>query len=675
MGFFKKFLSLGSRKSKKNKQKDKSGISQAVPRQVDAEGRIVKEDHDVDNDANRLLRSVSARFAVATDTNDLPPPLPQLAITPKASSSQSIHSMSRNNTYIVRVHSRTLHSRTEFPNANPRLSNHDHELDDPRTPGGSHRPLKDILFTPRDESRLHALRRDPSVASLLNMYDDKGRLDANAFSNTPPTPAPVLDAEEGRAQVKRSGSTLRQLLGNPDSQGNATEGDISWAERFLGETNSAASSTSSLPLDTPDDADVSFSHDLSPPEPQGLTTYGSSFHQSHDLSMSAPYPLISSMEVEYSAINETSGAVSIVEPLADTLAIDPKTPQRAAEVFGFLTDRRRSLRVTDGKSSLPVHLLTRATEGHDPSRLAGPSIALPTSIDDSYFQGPSHISHAEVRTATLMKLSSVSATLTNNGHPLLLSADGTEGHELNISPRPSSTMHKGLTRQTTKSTISAPRDKEVCTISHAITTAQASRSKIPRGPRPRCTRSSNPSQTDLPSDLRTYISTPVARDVTTSRSSLGFGTTSALATKPVPHNPALPLSDHVEDSAIHGATATQKVPRTAKSSVKPARRGGEDKENGVEISPKANPQDSKFNSNSTSVIPNPATPPRSRTIFDIRYPKISGQVGDTNVPSPASSSELSPVAKDMMSNLRKQRMRAREAETKRRFGRDIRMAS
>lgn len=67
------------------------------------------------------------------------------------------------------------------------------------------------------------------------MYDDHGCLDSKIFSNSPEL--------GGRAQTKRSGSTLRQLLGNPASQSSrhtrgpsmaeAAEGDISWAERVL----------------------------------------------------------------------------------------------------------------------------------------------------------------------------------------------------------------------------------------------------------------------------------------------------------------------------------------------------------------------------------------------------------------------------------------------------------
>ena len=49
----------------------------------------------------------------------------------------------------------------------------------------------------------------------------------------------VVD-DVGRAQVQRSGSTLRQLLGGSEpahgdhERTSSNEGDISWAERFLG---------------------------------------------------------------------------------------------------------------------------------------------------------------------------------------------------------------------------------------------------------------------------------------------------------------------------------------------------------------------------------------------------------------------------------------------------------
>jgi hypothetical protein len=134
-------------------------------------------------------------------------------------------------TYTVTIRDRKVEALTEFPNANPPLGTPTHTprpLDDQSGQASTLQP-----FTPKDQNRLHALRRDPSVASLLDMYDSKGRLDISAFSNTPP--ATEKESLKGRAQLKRGGSTLRQLLGNPESTNpdGSTQGDISWAEGYL----------------------------------------------------------------------------------------------------------------------------------------------------------------------------------------------------------------------------------------------------------------------------------------------------------------------------------------------------------------------------------------------------------------------------------------------------------
>lgn len=90
-----------------------------------------------------------------------------------------------------------------------------------------------------DDSRVLRLRSDPSVASLLELYDEHGKVSADAFSNDSPARALELP-KEGRTQVRRNGSTLRQLLGASPSiyshdgyESGEGEGDISWAERFL----------------------------------------------------------------------------------------------------------------------------------------------------------------------------------------------------------------------------------------------------------------------------------------------------------------------------------------------------------------------------------------------------------------------------------------------------------
>ncbi|GAW01262.1 hypothetical protein LENED_002846 [Lentinula edodes] len=298
VGFFKRILSLGSKKSSRRKQ------AQAVRSNdwVDEVGAQTNQPQNSDEDneiaVNLLLRSSSARFAVVSETDytRLPPLL------------LSAHPLSR-----------MLAFR-------------------PKTP----QPRRRAQTTGDDSTHLQGLRRDPSVASLLDLYDEHGHLPKEAFSNTPP--------REGRPQKQRAGSTLRELLGEPENghhrydTSSSLEGDISWAERFLGEANSAASSVSSLILQTPDNLNSRFSDSLIIDNAPSDST----FMSDHDLCSTSSFldnPAVSSMEVELSATTESSQIIDspyITENPHNNLDRDPKTPRRASEVFGFLAEKRKS---------------------------------------------------------------------------------------------------------------------------------------------------------------------------------------------------------------------------------------------------------------------------------------------------------------------------------------------
>lgn len=99
-----------------------------------------------------------------------------------------------------------------------------------------------VPFTPHDNNRLSKLRQDPSVVSLLSMYDEKGRLDDKAFSNTPPQVFPTVDQSKATlrlqnddAKRERRESTLRDLMStsNDSKRSGESEGDLSWAERCI----------------------------------------------------------------------------------------------------------------------------------------------------------------------------------------------------------------------------------------------------------------------------------------------------------------------------------------------------------------------------------------------------------------------------------------------------------
>ncbi|KAJ7668323.1 hypothetical protein B0H17DRAFT_1087772 [Mycena rosella] len=331
----KRFFSIGSRKNKSSKRRSQIAYNvPTTPLQPISESGLLPDDSG-EVAANQLLRSSSARYAVVNECDyaslpPLPHPINHVLQTPAsstvslASATTSINSTTRGS-YTVKVHPRKHHTRTEFPHPN-------RDFDD--------EPAQ------RNNSQLLGLRSDPSVASLLDLYDEHGRLPARAFSNSPPSVKGK--GKEGRAQVQRNGSTLRQLLGNPSSSVNsrnaALEGDISWAERFLGETESLASSTSSLGLATPD-TDSHF------PETPLQANPDNSFITEHDVSSTMfENPAISSLEVELSDLAETPPRPLRNSPYA---VQDPKTPQRASQVFGFLTDKRRSRAVEDDERSLP----------------------------------------------------------------------------------------------------------------------------------------------------------------------------------------------------------------------------------------------------------------------------------------------------------------------------------
>lgn len=245
MGLLKRLLSLGSKKNKKERPPIVHNVPvPELPWAAVTTPAANEEEHEAA--VGRLLRSSSARFAESSELNyaTLPPlrksalgntyihkltlriahPINNVIQTP-ASSAISLASttISQRGTYNVTVHKRW---RTEAP-----------PMPKTETPQNSQSTTNKRASLLADDSRVLRLRSDPSVASLLELYDEHGKVAADAFSND--SPARTLEPpKDGRAQVKRNGSTLRQLLGASPSLysrdgDDSGEGDISWAERFL----------------------------------------------------------------------------------------------------------------------------------------------------------------------------------------------------------------------------------------------------------------------------------------------------------------------------------------------------------------------------------------------------------------------------------------------------------
>ncbi|KAL0577914.1 hypothetical protein V5O48_004079 [Marasmius crinis-equi] len=334
MGLFKRILSLGSKKSKKKRPEI---VHSAQVDEVGCPSRPqASTEEDTEVAVNLLLRSSSTRYAVVAemDCTSLPPlphPINNFLSTPSESTtSLESTNITRRGTYSVKVHPREQHT--------PRRKEAAVSQEDMTT-------SQALLREPDgDASQLIRLRRDPSVASLLDLYDEHGQLPAQAFSDSP--------EKRGRAQTKRSGSTLRQLLGHPSrTDVDATEGDISWAERYLGEGSSAASSMSSLALRTPDNFDYTF------PETHNHLSHDNAQHEitlSSDNDLSSHLnPTISSMEVELSMDSQRSERIPDRVETLPYQNPDPKTPSRASQIFGFLTEKRRSHAPQDCDRSLP----------------------------------------------------------------------------------------------------------------------------------------------------------------------------------------------------------------------------------------------------------------------------------------------------------------------------------
>ncbi|KAF7793503.1 hypothetical protein EIP86_004615 [Pleurotus ostreatoroseus] len=647
MGFFKRFFSIGSRKSKRK--------NDARATHVDPSGRLVqvRESWHEEGDSTRLLRSSSTHFSIVNEVDysalpPLPHPINNVAHSPAVTPTKSTSSLQRRGTYTVKVLERRLESRTEFPHANPPL----HEglpkskstppevvnRREPVSPSPSSRfDPRTVPITPRDQSRILRLRQDPSVASLLNMYDDNGRIRSTAFSNSPVSNAP----EHGRQPIKRSGSTLRQLLGEPthDEADEAGEGDISWAERFLGEhaNSSQCSLASSALIETP--KDTLYNHTLSentkPEMPVTNITFSESSHES-----SANYPAISSMEVEVSATAPDLMIEVESAPVVQTTtpkAAEPKTPMRASEVFGFLTERRKT--VLERQKSMralettPTPLGVVDMNPRPASTTPLPPIpALNISPDTS--DTSITTTSAQIHTATFTKLTPIL-------NPLSASSDS-----VNILK---SAPIKVVSQ------IPAPRTRVQHTgdSQSSAATASANGSKLPRGPRPlpltpSASRlpSNNPSKTSLASDTHLEPAKKLVKEA------------SRYPTTPhAPHTPSTRIPVPASSADPFTPVRTRQQRRIVSHTSSVASHDGDGRRGASSSHPRKRSRRAE-RAHAQDQVDKENTPPNqpARAIFDKRHPNMIK--GDP--PSPASSSELSPVGREMMTTLRKQRMKTRE---------------
>ncbi|KAF8493185.1 hypothetical protein F5888DRAFT_1724848 [Russula emetica] len=615
MGFFQKFLSLGSRRSKKRRGGLSTETRSKHPLSREDTRRQQEEQEEI---ANSLLRSSSLRYAVVkeVDYSSLPPlphPVNSLGQRTVAPPSRSASVQTRR-TYTVTIRDRKVEALTEFPNANPSLdtpTHPPHRRDDRSGEMSTQGPV-----TPRDQNRLHMLRQDPSVASLLDIYDNKGRLDGNAFSNTP-SASEKEPSKVGRAQLKRGGSTLRQLLGNPESLccTGSTEGDISWAEGFLRERALS------------DDQSTESSFHLEPPKDMVLSS-SASRESNSDTTLSDgprtvdsdPHSSIPSVAVEPSYTSDDNPAL----PPKHTTEFELRP---AAEVFGFLLEKRRSRRSITMNRDLPLSA-TSPWEFNSSTNHVHHAPATPSNTKHS----PSHLNDlrsVEVP-ASADTPSTVGSILVDPPHTAAI---------LNHTRIPilHGQLHEG-------SNAGQPT-------AMAITTRA---SRIPRGRR----------SLQIPSDWWTstsethsYSISPTEPIKTTSTLTPAYGalrSATNAADRPTvlaPHlcpeddatvAPALMRSAH-RRSASYGSS--RPIPGNWDAGldvVKAARVKGFKPESVNKENIVGTTENASMHSSGHPKSYLPMTPSRERALF-------------SSYPSPASSSELSPLGQKMMADSRKQR--------------------
>ncbi|KAF9494026.1 hypothetical protein BDN71DRAFT_1020613 [Pleurotus eryngii] len=667
MGFLKRLFSVGSKKNKKSKPTISNPTPLPSSRTPSRHLEAIEEDQE--DAVNRLLRSSSSRYALSSERNrssldPLPHPINEVLQTPGASTASIASStLSQRGTYTVTIHRRKQHATTEFPDAN-------RGFDDTPSPSATPTPID-------NDAHLLGLRRDPSVASLIDLYDDHGRLPEEAFSNSPPG---------GRQQTKRSGSTLRQLLGNPpptstnrNTEFSTVEGDISWAERFLGETESISSAASSYGLRTPDDPDSHFTN---------AHTHEQSFATDHDLSITSfDGPGISSLEVELSsaADNSFQDEHSRTINKSPYQAPDPTTPQRASQIFRFLTNKRHDDVDERSLPEPPSAFSSPSDEGCNPdigkshfsedTSFDAESIAPSTDSHNIPFHTDTRSSFIHISTSTLQSAFAPrtppkrsSASIPASQIPIINENEHQEvrgdDNRLSVKATPFNKV-KVIMNGPTKVIVTAPTPCENPLTGSGV--------RIPRGPRApsgrRRTGHSRPPPRPRLAERSNSTSSSIINQPTKTTSRDSY-TAIPSRHKRVGSRTSSQIS--VVDVSFEQKDVENMKPGADKRPVRPSRSEGSRDLLSQVITSQFEKENASLGSNDalTAVAPLPFTPMRTHStgrssLFRTAVTPSMFRPPPGMAPSPASSSELSPVAKEMMLNLRQQRTKAREAERER----------
>ena len=420
--------------------------------------------------------------------------------------------------------------------------------------------------------------------------------------------------------------------------------------RFLDSETESASSASSIGLHMPN-------------TPRGECERDISFNTDGDLSGNAPEnPAISSMEVELSMTTDISQDLENLNKNSPYMNNNPSTPQRASQVFGFLTRGKQSKPVEEIERSLPElpsafsspsdeNISRDKFESHfsdnssDFTFAASRISTMPTSLCDNV----SRISRVRSSLSTHVPFSldrpasqELRSAFSDDSHdphvPANLDAPDAENPFYDVPAFSKQNDIKVIMNGPTKVIVTAPTPSA----NHETSP------RVPRGPRSFPRRSS--------SSVKRRRSALVELANSTSSSTMDPFTAAPSRRRTQTHrsnsqNPSVSVSRKNWDGPTDYISKPTKLISTAP----------QQKENQLSLSVRQEIPATPLRSNTTG----------SRSLFRsvVHQGMSRPPVGMT--PSPASSSEMSPVGRQIMMDVRQQRLKARETEREkagRRFG-------
>lgn len=404
----------------------------------------------------------------------------------------------------------------------------------------------------------------------------------------------------------------------------------------------SASSTSSLGLYTPNTPDALFSNnDLH----RNNVHYDTTIFSDHDLSTNTfENPAISSMEVELSM-----GAESFVsfDKFSQNHEFhenpDPITPRRASQVFDFLTEKRGTQHIKDQERSLPELPSAFSFSSNEESPLpeARSRFSSDGSSESAYGHSTTPAIHPPSDDAPVTFLDHITGSSHISSVPYIPPAE-TLTHDPN--QRKLENDIEVIMTAPTKVIVTAPTPS---------TSRNSPIHRVPRGPRSHSRRVSSRSSQQRRPPLTVH-----SHSRSNSTASVD------------PFTPALPRRKSHRRSASQNSSVSISRP-TAQPFLEKVRSSGRtgprsiltelDKENTVGLSAIPQIPTTPLRGKSKSK----PSPRDSRSLFRAAVTPGMFRPPPGMTPSPASSSELSPVGRKLMMDLRQQRSKAREAERER----------